>query len=244
LSKSSPAVVHSAVHNVCLCPAVQPPPRSKVLTAAQRHLQLQTASWALNDIAFCLVLSTSPPAFHTSPLPDVLVVVQLCHRGNLNASLIENEEAGYVYRYQYNGVGEGVTWLSSRNYMVIDLAAGPTTYGPLIRQGGAATPEGIPSVKVCVCVGGGGCTAPGNKPYCLPAWTMLYTQRTTQSIFTPFAAGLSAQSTQLPLPVPHCSWHHRMHSSSHCAAPLMPPAGHVLQHDESPQDGRAADDSA
>jgi hypothetical protein len=69
-------------------------------------------------------------------------------RGNTNASLIETEEAGYIYRYQYNGVGEGVTWLSSRNYMVMDVAAGPTTYGPLVRQGGAATPQGIPSVKV------------------------------------------------------------------------------------------------
>lgn len=68
--------------------------------------------------------------------------------GNLNASLIESEEAGYIYRYTYEGVGEAVTWLSSRNYMVIDLAAGPTTYGPLIRQGGAATPQGIPSIKV------------------------------------------------------------------------------------------------
>jgi hypothetical protein len=71
-------------------------------------------------------------------------------RGNTNSSLLETEEAGYIYRYQYNGVGEGVTWLSSRNYMVIDLAAGPTTYGPLMRQGGAATPDGIPSIKVGV----------------------------------------------------------------------------------------------
>jgi hypothetical protein len=76
-------------------------------------------------------------------------------RGNTNSSLLETEEAGYIYRYQYNGVGEGVTWLSSRNYMVIDLAAGPTTYGPLMRQGGAATPDGIPSIKVGV--SGGGC---------------------------------------------------------------------------------------
>lgn len=77
-----------------------------------------------------------PPHPHTQP------------RGNTNATLLEAEEGGYIYRYAYNGAGEGVTWLSSRNYMVVDLAAGPTTYGPLVRQGGAVTPQGVPSVKV------------------------------------------------------------------------------------------------
>lgn len=68
--------------------------------------------------------------------------------GNLNASLLEEEEAGYIYRYTYNGVGEATTWLSSRNYLVIDLAAGPSTYGPLVSQGGAVTPQGVPSIHV------------------------------------------------------------------------------------------------
>ena len=51
-------------------------------------------------------------------------------------------------RYKYNGVGETATWHSSRNYLVVDLAAGPSTYGPLASQGGAVTPQALPSIKV------------------------------------------------------------------------------------------------
>lgn len=53
-----------------------------------------------------------------------------------------------MHRYTYNGAGEGVVWHSSRNYLVIDLAAGPTSYGPLVSQGGAVTPQGLPSIHV------------------------------------------------------------------------------------------------
>jgi hypothetical protein len=53
-------------------------------------------------------------------------------------------------RYQYSGVGETAIWHSSKNYLVVDLAAGPTTYGPLVSQGGAVTPQGLPSIKVSV----------------------------------------------------------------------------------------------
>jgi len=99
-------------------------------------------------------LSPSPSPLPPPPPPPPHT--HLFPRGNLNASVLEAEEGGYIYRYAYNGVGEGVTWLSSRNYLVIDLAAGPTTYGPLVRQGGAATPQGIPSIKVRE-EGRGGC---------------------------------------------------------------------------------------
>lgn len=114
----------------------QPPARCTTC-CQQKHL------WS--SLAHCkITLDIPSQPRHPHPLLPVMFVC----RGNTNASLLETEEAGYIYRYQYNGVGEGVTWLSSRNYMVIDLAAGPTTYGPLVRQGGAATPQGIPSVKV------------------------------------------------------------------------------------------------
>jgi hypothetical protein len=71
----------------------------------------------------------------------------LC-RGQYDPAQLADEEAGFVYRYAYNGAGEAATWFSSRNYLVVDLAAGPTTYGPLISQGGAVTPQGLPSIKV------------------------------------------------------------------------------------------------
>lgn len=103
---------------------------------------MKCGAWPLPHLPTLSKHSTTP-----TPAPNH---THKHHSGNTNVSLIEKEEAGYIYRYQYNGVGEGVTWLSSKNYMVIDLAAGPTTYGPLVKQGGAATPQGIPSIKVCV----------------------------------------------------------------------------------------------
>jgi hypothetical protein len=53
-----------------------------------------------------------------------------------------------MHRYQYNGVGETAIWHSSKNYLVVDLSAGPSTYGPLVSQGGAVTPQALPSIKV------------------------------------------------------------------------------------------------
>lgn len=38
--------------------------------------------------------------------------------------------------------------------MVIDVAAGPSTYGPLVSRSGTVTAGSLPSLKVCVCGGG------------------------------------------------------------------------------------------
>lgn len=63
-----------------------------------------------------------------------------------------------LIRYQYNGVGETGIWHSSRNYLVVDLSAGPSTYGPLVSSSGAVTPQALPSIKVrasnCLCTDG------------------------------------------------------------------------------------------
>ncbi|GBF94529.1 hypothetical protein Rsub_07063 [Raphidocelis subcapitata] len=57
------------------------------------------------------------------------------------------EEAGITYRYSYNGVGESTTWLSSKSYTVIDVAAGPTAFGPAVAAEGAVTARGTPALR-------------------------------------------------------------------------------------------------
>jgi hypothetical protein len=68
--------------------------------------------------------------------------------GQIDGTKLAAEEGGYVYRYQYNGVGETSIWSSSKNYLVIDVSAGPTVYGPLISRGGSVTRAALPSIRV------------------------------------------------------------------------------------------------
>lgn len=68
--------------------------------------------------------------------------------GAYNADALDAEDGGYVYRYQYNGMGEATTWLSSKNYLVLDVSAGPSTYGPAISRSGGVTQGAVPSVRV------------------------------------------------------------------------------------------------
>ncbi|KIZ06288.1 hypothetical protein MNEG_1669 [Monoraphidium neglectum] len=60
---------------------------------------------------------------------------------------LDKEEAGLVYRYSYNGLGEATTWLSSRNYVVVDVAAGPTSYGPAASSEGAVGAGALPALR-------------------------------------------------------------------------------------------------
>eukprot|EP00878_Enallax_costatus_P009803 GHUV01010236.1.p1 GENE.GHUV01010236.1~~GHUV01010236.1.p1 ORF type:complete len:735 (+),score=167.23 GHUV01010236.1:318-2522(+) len=85
-----------------------------------------------------------PPEAASHQPPDF---IQLWKHGSYDQAKLSDEEAGYVYRYQYNGAGEASIWHSSRNYLVVDLSAGPSTYGPLVSQGGAVTPQALPSIR-------------------------------------------------------------------------------------------------
>ncbi|KAK1286063.1 hypothetical protein QJS10_CPB20g00155 [Acorus calamus] len=41
------------------------------------------------------------------------------------------QEANYIYRYRHHGGGASQVWLSSGRFVVIDLSAGPCTYGKI-----------------------------------------------------------------------------------------------------------------
>ncbi|KAK1295082.1 hypothetical protein QJS10_CPA16g01682 [Acorus calamus] len=47
------------------------------------------------------------------------------------------QEADYIYRYRYRGGGASQVWLSSGRFVVIDLSAGPCTYGKIETEEGS-----------------------------------------------------------------------------------------------------------
>ena len=61
---------------------------------------------------------------------------------------LKDQEAGYVYRYKYNGRGSAATWISKHNFLVIDLAAGPAMFGPLASPAGQVSPISTPRLLV------------------------------------------------------------------------------------------------
>eukprot|EP00955_Chlamydomonas_euryale_P116644 366431-Chlamydomonas_euryale.AAC.25 len=53
--------------------------------------------------------------------------------GRTSAKDLAENEAGYVYSYSYFGRGASAAFVSRYHFVVIDIAAGPSTYGPQVR---------------------------------------------------------------------------------------------------------------
>ncbi|KAK1320016.1 hypothetical protein QJS10_CPB04g01017 [Acorus calamus] len=54
------------------------------------------------------------------------------------------QEADYIYRYRYRGGGASQVWLSSGRFVVIDLSAGPCTYGKIETEEGSVSYRTLP----------------------------------------------------------------------------------------------------
>ncbi|XP_024397913.1 uncharacterized protein [Physcomitrium patens] len=65
----------------------------------------------------------------------------------LNAEQFQNQEAGYVYRYRYNGGAASQVWLSHGRYAVIDISAGPCSYGRLESEEGSVGHRTVPRLQ-------------------------------------------------------------------------------------------------
>ncbi|KAF2533371.1 hypothetical protein F2Q70_00032655 [Brassica cretica] len=83
----------------------------------------------------------------------------------------EKQEADYIYRYRYNGGGASQVWLGSgrcdtakfyypilkalhlSRYVVIDLSAGPCTYGKIETEEGSVSPRTLPRIRNIVLPG-------------------------------------------------------------------------------------------
>ncbi|WZY84940.1 hypothetical protein YC2023_031324 [Brassica napus] len=89
----------------------------------------------------------------------------------LNDADKEKQEADYIYRYRYNGGGASQVWLGSgrcdtakfyypilkalhlSRYVVIDLSAGPCTYGKIETEEGSVSPRTLPRIRNIVLPG-------------------------------------------------------------------------------------------
>ncbi|KAK8938511.1 hypothetical protein KSP39_PZI011277 [Platanthera zijinensis] len=60
---------------------------------------------------------------------------------------LKNQEGEYIYRYRYNGGGASQVWLSSGRFAVIDLSAGPCTYGKIETEEGSVSYRTLPRLK-------------------------------------------------------------------------------------------------
>ncbi|KAH9290360.1 hypothetical protein KI387_034477, partial [Taxus chinensis] len=57
----------------------------------------------------------------------------------LTPEQMKQQEGNYIYQYRYNGGGASQVWLSSGRYAVIDLSAGPCTFGKIETEEGSVS---------------------------------------------------------------------------------------------------------
>ncbi|CAO2835101.1 unnamed protein product [Amaranthus hypochondriacus] len=60
---------------------------------------------------------------------------------------VKRQEGDYIYRYRYNGGGASQVWLSSSRFVVIDLSAGPCTYGKIETEEGSIGSRTLPRIR-------------------------------------------------------------------------------------------------
>ncbi|CAK8563795.1 unnamed protein product [Lathyrus sativus] len=63
---------------------------------------------------------------------------------------MKKQEGDYVYRYRYDGGGATQAWLSSGRFVVIDLSAGPCTYGKIEAEEGSVSSRTLPRLRNAV----------------------------------------------------------------------------------------------
>ncbi|GMY27939.1 phosphatase 2C 42 [Fagus crenata] len=60
---------------------------------------------------------------------------------------MKKQEGVYIYRYRYNGGGASQVWLGSGRFAVIDLSAGPCTYGKIETEEGSVSSKTLPQLR-------------------------------------------------------------------------------------------------
>ncbi|KXZ46033.1 hypothetical protein GPECTOR_47g308 [Gonium pectorale] len=80
---------------------------------------------------------------HAAGGPDVDFIAEW-KKGTVSAATVVEQEAGFLYRYRYQGRGGAAAVVSQYNFLLIDIAAGPVSYGPLASPAGSVTPTAMP----------------------------------------------------------------------------------------------------
>ncbi|KAI3893392.1 hypothetical protein MKW92_051887 [Papaver armeniacum] len=57
---------------------------------------------------------------------------------------MKKQDTEYIYRYRYNGGGASQVWLGSGRFVVVDLSAGPCTYGKIDYEEGCVSSRTLP----------------------------------------------------------------------------------------------------
>ncbi|KAK4737561.1 hypothetical protein R3W88_001258 [Solanum pinnatisectum] len=65
----------------------------------------------------------------------------------LNEEEMKKQEGDYIYRYRYNGGGASQVWLGSGRFVVVDLSAGPCTYGKIETEEGSISSRSLPRLR-------------------------------------------------------------------------------------------------
>ncbi|KAJ7980405.1 Transmembrane protein [Quillaja saponaria] len=68
---------------------------------------------------------------------------------------MKKQEGDYIYRYRYNGGGASQVWLASGRFVVIDLSAGPCTYGKIETEEGTVSSKTLPRLRNLMNLGPG-----------------------------------------------------------------------------------------
>ncbi|XP_030975121.1 uncharacterized protein LOC115994921 [Quercus lobata] len=69
---------------------------------------------------------------------------------------MKKQESEYIYRYRYNGGGASQVWLGFGRFAVIDLSAGPCTYGKIETEEGSVSSRTLPRLQHMIFPGGYG----------------------------------------------------------------------------------------
>lgn len=67
--------------------------------------------------------------------------------GQLTEEDMKKQEGDYIYRYRYNGGGASQVWLGSGRFVVVDLSAGPCTYGKIETEEGSVSSRTLPRLR-------------------------------------------------------------------------------------------------
>jgi hypothetical protein len=83
---------------------------------------------------------TTPPP----PPPPPETQTQPAQLETITKAAIDEQEAGFTYRYAYEGGGAAASWVGAGRFAVVDLAAGPCVYGRLGVSEGSVGPNALP----------------------------------------------------------------------------------------------------
>lgn len=75
---------------------------------------------------------------------DRLMYGKISH---LTEEEMKKQDGDYVYRYRYNGGGASQVWLGFGRFVVIDLSAGPCTYGKIETEEGSVSSKTLPRLR-------------------------------------------------------------------------------------------------